>query len=232
MAAPAIAGIFKMIGGLFGKGGGKSGGGGGGIGGGVAGMAIGAGQSIMGAIKAKKAEGMGPALVDPNQQAMANMTARMLRANMTGTNNMAAMKQGAALAKTIGDKSIYSGARSMSPVMDMINKNAANMAAVSAQERTGLLGALVSQKQDIADRKMDLQGLRQSKMEAKAEKLKKAGNANLMAGLAKTMSPLSKSGGGGGGASSGGSKGGGGFTPNLGDASNVSNVWKVFGGKK
>lgn len=144
---------------------------------------FGAGQGLAGLAMRKKAQGMGPELVDPNQQAMANLTKRMLRANMTGTSTSTQQKQGAALSKMMAGKMTKAGGRSFAPILDLIVKNQAALAQTAGQERMSLLSALAKQTQDIADRKMDLQGLRQSKLEADAANLIKGGSENILGGL-------------------------------------------------
>lgn len=149
---------------------------------------LGAGQMVAGKIKEKKAEGMGPALVDPNQRAMANLTRRQFRATQTGTAYATDYKQGAALAKMMMNKSLLGGGRSMAPIMDLMKTNQANITQRAGQERTGLLATLVQQEQDIADRKMDLQGLAQQKLEDKSQALLSSGRQNLMGGAGTILS--------------------------------------------
>ena len=126
------------------------------------GLAI--GKNIQGMVGAKKARNMGAELVDPNQQAIANATKRMLRANQTGTSSYMDRRMNASDNKMMFRRSAMAGNRSFAPYLQIIRGADANIRANASQERLGLLGQLSSQTNDIADRKMDL--LEQDKQQA------------------------------------------------------------------
>lgn len=140
-----------------------------------------AGKMIKGAVDSRKAKGMGAPLVDPNQQAMANATKRMLRANQTGTSTFNQKRMAAGDRKMMFRRSNMAGGRSLAPYLSMMRDADSNIQAGQSQERLGLLNSLVTQKQNVADRKMDLpeQAKQQKNIEAQANK--QTGEKNFLA---------------------------------------------------
>jgi hypothetical protein len=136
---------------------------------------------IKGAVDSRKAKGMGAPLVDPNQQAMANATKRMLRANQTGTSTFNQKRMAAGDRKMMFRRSNMAGGRSLAPYLSMMRDADSNIQAGQSQERLGLLNSLVTQKQNVADRKMDLpeQAKQQKNIEAQANK--QTGEKNFLA---------------------------------------------------
>lgn len=139
------------------------------------------GKMAKGAIDSRKAKGMGAPLVDPNQQAMRNATRRMLRANQTGTSTFNQQRMAAGNRKMMFRRANMAGGRSLAPYLQMFRDADANIQAGQAQERLGLLNSLVTQTQNVADRKMDLleQAKQQKNIEGQANK--QTGEKNLFA---------------------------------------------------
>lgn len=143
------------------------------------GMAL--GKTVTGAVQKKKAQGMGAPLVDQNQMAMLNATKRMLRARETGTSSFLDKRMNAANNKMMFRRSTMAGGRSLAPYLAMIKGADANIRQQASTERMGLLGSIVTQTQNIADRKMDLleQDKAQKNLDSAANK--QTGEKNLAA---------------------------------------------------
>jgi len=140
-----------------------------------------AGKTIKGMVGAKKAEGMGAGLVDPNQQAMMNVTKRMLRARETGTSSFLDKRMNASNNRMMFRRSTQAGGRSLAPYMQMMRDADSNIRQQASTERMGLLGSLVTQTQNIADRKMDLLEQDKAQKNLQAQANKQTGEKNLYA---------------------------------------------------
>lgn len=144
-------------------------------------LALAGGKAIKGRIDEKKADGAGAGLVDHRQVAMANLTRRMLRARETGTSDLAGRRNAAATGRMMSRRSITSGGRSLAPIQNMINQAQGNITENAKQERLGLLGSLVQQETNVADRRMDLVEKQQSQDRLDATARKDVGSKNFWA---------------------------------------------------
>lgn len=140
-----------------------------------------AGKVIKGAVGAKQARGMGAGLVDPNQQAMVNVTRRMLRARETGTSSFMDRRMSSANNKMMFRRSVQAGGRSLAPYLQMAKDADANIRQQASTERMGLLGQLATQTQNVADRKMDLLEQDKAQKNLDSQTLKQTGEKNLSA---------------------------------------------------
>lgn len=157
--------------------------GGSGMSGGL-GTALGAGQMILGAIQAKKADALLPPAEDPmSRQVLSGLKTQEDKIR-TGTSDMASRTAVRQMAKTAGQSAFNAGgpvntgmlASIINPALQNINQTSAALAADYAKQ-------IGEQTSEMAQRKSDLSTLRSSRMSAKAATNTAAGTESLLASL-------------------------------------------------
>ena len=148
------------------------------------GTAFSAGQMVLGAIQAKKADALLPPAEDPmSRQVLSGLKTQQQKA-LTGTSSFTAVKAALQGAKTMGQNAFNSGgpvnpnliASVINPALQNINQSSAALAADYAKQ-------IGEQTSEMAQRKSDLSTLRSSRMSAKAATNTAAGTENLLANL-------------------------------------------------
>lgn len=189
----------------------------------IAGVSAVAGLAKDGKSKGKIGRGQGPgapSLIDPRQQAMINQMQRERRAKLTGTSDVAARNAADKAVKNFmknkarhGDSTVADIARYRSQIEDSIVRG-------TAEERTGMLGSIVDESRNVADRALDLQSL-----EYERGRLKETAKGQTLSKNLTTLGTrMLSSGGSGGGVTDGKKKSGFDWQELLGQAG------KKFGG--
>lgn len=151
---------------------------------------IAAGKGLIGAISArraqKKADASVPSTEDPEERAALNYTKRQRRALDTGTKGNAARKDLRAMFQTGAQKfqSAGGGVQGLAMMNQMFAKNMLASSAADQDRSQKYNQQSMSQTKDIADRKLQLGMLQNTKDEADAKRKKKNSNENLNLALA------------------------------------------------
>ncbi|MHC4293918.1 MAG: hypothetical protein ACYSTX_06435 [Planctomycetota bacterium] len=150
-------------------------------------LAIGAGKSIAGSIKKKKAEAMTPQVEDPEERALASYAARRKRAFQTGT-AMASQRAALQDAMKVGiDKSfkVGGGAKGLNMMSRMFNQQMLGTQDKALQGEMAFAGQEKDIKSRMSQRELELGLLKRAQKLAEATQLKKEGKSMFNLGLAK-----------------------------------------------
>jgi hypothetical protein len=148
------------------------------------GLAVGAGQSILGAIKKKKADAMMPPPEDVGERALLNTLRRRQQALSTGTAYNPQITAGKQMAKSFMKNSLYAGGTpNQGAYGAMLNQAMGNVTQQTSQDMAQALGQEGQLVKDMANRKADLTLLRRNEENAAAAELTKSGGQNLMAAV-------------------------------------------------
>jgi len=198
MPAPLLLAAGKAAAGGAAKGGAAAKGGGllsklGGLGGkakGISGGTLAAGKGLIGAIAArkaqKKADASVPSTEDPEERSALEYTKRQRRTLDTGTAGNAARKDLRAMFQTGAQKfqSAGGGIQGLAMMNQMFAKTMLGNAAADQDRSQKYNQQSMSQTKDIADRKLQLSMLQNTKDESEAKRKKKNSNESLNLALA------------------------------------------------
>jgi len=148
------------------------------------GLAVGAGQSILGAIKKKKADAMMPPPEDVGERSLFNTLRRQQQMTSTGTGSMDKVNAAKGSLKTLMKNSFNAGGQvNQGAYGAMLNQAMGNIAEQSAQQTAQNFAQQGQLVKDMANRKADLTLLRRNEENAAAAELTKSGGQNLMAAV-------------------------------------------------
>jgi hypothetical protein len=148
------------------------------------GLAVGAGQSILGAIKKKKADAMMPPPEDVGERALLNTLRRRQQALSTGTAYNPQITAGKQMARSLAKNSFNAGGQvNQGAYSGLMSQTLGNITQQTSQDMAQALGQEGQLVKDMANRKADLTLLRRNEENAAAAELTKSGGQNLMAAI-------------------------------------------------
>lgn len=148
------------------------------------GTAFGAGQMVLGAIQAKKADALLPPAEDPmSRQVLSGLKTQQAKA-LTGTSDMASRTAVRQMAKTAGQSAFNAGGPVNTGMLaSIVNPALQNINETAAKGLSDYSKQIGEQTSEMAQRKSDLSTLRSTTMAAKAATNTAAGTDNLLASL-------------------------------------------------
>ena len=148
------------------------------------GLAVGAGQSILGAIKKKKADAMMPPPEDVGERALLNTLRRRQQALSTGTAYNPQITAGKQMARSLAKNSFNAGGQvNQGAYSGLMSQTLGNITQQTSQDMAQALNQEGQLVKDMANRRSDLTLLRRNEENAAAAELTKSGGQNLMAAI-------------------------------------------------